>query len=296
MGLFGKKKKLTKDEHEELKKTETEGSTEKQKQEIFEKSMAQGVSFTINDSVKKDIQLEQTTNDESNAEITTSEGNTHDDAEQVGLRVADGSYFYLQVADSYYDDKGRGIARICLDSMDILGIESGDVLEIQAKRTTYAKCDALGSSDRGRPIIRIDELIRNNSGCKSHDTITMRKSKTYSASEIILKPLADQELPEMEHLTDYYLKDHLKGIPIVMGDNVVVPYHDKHVFFSVIDTTPRLLPLEITEDTIFHIVNFVDLRKIPEQNKFLNIAKERYAKGEITKEIFDQMIDHLKKF
>ena len=99
----------------------------------------------------------------------------------------------FKVSEGYAEDVGHGIVRIDQDTMRMLDVTNDDVVEIQAKRRTYAKCLLLYPSDEGKEIIRLDGLIHNNSGCNIDDTITIRKSDAYSASEVVMKPLKDQD-------------------------------------------------------------------------------------------------------
>lgn len=206
------------------------------------------------------------------------------------------SLLAFKVSEGYADDIGRGIARIDEDIMRMLDVTSGDTVEIQAKRKTYAKCLPLAPSDEGKEIIRIDGLIRNNSGCNIDDTITIKKSDVYSASKVILKPLdeQDEKLEKINQFDDQYLLGCLDGIPSIQGDNIAVPYDDKRLFFQVIETNPMNAPIEICKDTVFHIVDYVDLRNNTANNRFLDTIKDRYAKGEITREEFKQMKEDLK--
>lgn len=209
------------------------------------------------------------------------------------MKVEDVSYSdILKVAESYQKDVCRGIARIDNESMKKLDVDSGDILEIQAKRGTYARCYPLEPSDEEEGIIRIDGLIRNNSGCSIGDTITIRRIDAYSSSKITIKPLEgqDEKIKDIKYLDDVYLRNHLDGMPLWNGDNIAVSYHDDRIMFNVIETIPMHVPIQISSDTNFHIVDYVDLRNTPKKkNMFLDIIKERYALGEINKDVFDKM-------
>ena len=70
----------------------------------------------------------------------------------------------LKILEAYTRDVGRGVARLDYDSMDSLSASTGDVIEIRGKRRTVAKCLPLYPSDEGKGIVRVDGLVRNNSG------------------------------------------------------------------------------------------------------------------------------------
>ena len=139
----------------------------------------------------------------------------------------------LKVLEAYTRDVGRGIARIDYDTMDSLAVSTGDVVEIRGKRRTTAKCLPLYPSDEGKGIIRIDGLVRNNSGIAIGDTIFIRKIKAVPAEKVFLSPL--EAIPPID---ERYLADALESVPIIKGDNVMVPYFGGRLTFQVIGVTP----------------------------------------------------------
>ncbi|HEX5982544.1 MAG TPA: AAA family ATPase, partial [Nitrososphaeraceae archaeon] len=139
----------------------------------------------------------------------------------------------LKVLEAYTRDVGRGIARIDYDTMDSLAVSTGDVVEIRGKRRTTAKCLPLYPSDEGKGIIRIDGLVRNNSGIAIGDTIFIRKIKAVPAEKAIVAPL--EAIPPID---ERYLADALESVPIIKGDNVMVPYFGGRLTFQVIGVTP----------------------------------------------------------
>ncbi len=155
----------------------------------------------------------------------------------------------LKVLEAYTRDVGRGIARIDYDTMDSLAVSTGDVVEIRGKRRTTAKCLPLYPSDEGKGIIRIDGLVRNNSGIAIGDTIFIRKIKAVPAEKAIVAPL--EAIPPID---ERYLADALESVPIIKGDNVMVPYFGGRLTFQVIGVTPANADaVLVTQKTIFHI-------------------------------------------
>ena len=65
--------------------------------------------------------------------------------------------------------------------MKALGVSAGDILEIKGKRRSVAKCLPLYPSDEKIGVVRVDGLVRNNTGITIGDTVTLRKLKTVSA-------------------------------------------------------------------------------------------------------------------
>ena len=166
----------------------------------------------------------------------------------------------LKVLEAYTRDVGRGVARIDYDSMDTLGASTGDVIEIKGKRRTVAKCLPLYPSDEGKGIIRIDGLGRNNSGIAIGDAITVRKIKAVAAEKVVVAPL--EAIPPID---ERYLADALESVPLIKGDNVMVPYFGGRLTFQVIGVTPAADAVLITQKTVFHIAEKGEtLRGVPQ--------------------------------
>lgn len=171
-----------------------------------------------------------------------------------------GQVLNLKVLEAYTRDVGRGVARIDYDSMDTLNASTGDVLEIKGKRRSVAKCLPLYPSDEGKGIIRIDGLGRNNSGIAIGDTISVRKIKAVPAEKIVVAPL--ESIPPID---ERYLADALESVPIIKGDNVMVPYFGGRLSFQIIGVTPASDAVLVTQKTVFHIAEKGEtLRGVPQ--------------------------------
>src|SRR5574338_16726 len=166
----------------------------------------------------------------------------------------------LKVLEAYTRDVGRGVARIDYDSMDTLNASTGDVIEIKGKRRTVAKCLPLYPSDEGKGIIRIDGLGRNNAGIAIGDSITVRKIKAVAAEKVVVAPL--EAIPPID---ERYLADALESVPLIKGDNVMVPYFGGRLTFQVIGVTPAADAVLVTQKTVFHIAEKGEtLRGVPQ--------------------------------
>jgi len=166
----------------------------------------------------------------------------------------------LKVLEAYTRDVGRGVARIDYDSMDTLNASTGDVIELKGKRRTVAKCLPLYPSDEGKGIIRIDGLGRNNAGIAIGDTITVRKIKAVAGEKITVAPL--EAIPPID---ERYLADALESVPLIKGDNVMVPYFGGRLTFQVIGVTPAADAVLVTQKTTFSIAEKGEtLRGVPQ--------------------------------
>ena len=167
----------------------------------------------------------------------------------------------LKVLEAYTRDVGRGVARIDYDSMDSLTASTGDVIEIRGKRRTVAKCLPLYPSDEGKGIIRVDGLVRNNAGVAIGDTVVVRKIKAIPAEKVIVAPL--EAIPPID---ERYLADALESVPLIKGDNVMVPYFGGRLTFQVIGVTPAGSDaVLVTQKSVFHIAEKGEtLRGVPQ--------------------------------
>ena len=166
----------------------------------------------------------------------------------------------LKVLEAYTRDVGRGVARIDYDCMDNLNASTGDVIELKGKRRTVAKCLPLYPSDEGKGIIRIDGLGRNNSGIAIGDAITVKKIKAVPAEKVVVAPL--EAIPPID---ERYLADALESVPLIKGDNVMVPYFGGRLTFQVIGVTPAADAVLVTQKTVFHIAEKGEtLRGVPQ--------------------------------
>src|SRR3954464_15874721 len=155
----------------------------------------------------------------------------------------------LKVLEAYTRDVSRGVARIDYDSMDSLSASTGDVIEIKGKdRRTVAKCLPLYPSDEGKGIIKGDGLVRNNAGVAIGDTVVVRKIKAVPAEKVIVAPL--EAIPPID---ERYLADALESVPLIKGDNVMVPYFGGRLTFQVIGVTPVADAILVTQKTVFQI-------------------------------------------
>jgi len=162
----------------------------------------------------------------------------------------------LKVMEAYTRDVGRGIARIDYATMDAIKTSTGDIIEIKGKKRTVAKCLPLYPSDEGKGIIRIDGLGRTNSGIAIGDKVSIQKVKALAAEKIVVAPL--EAIPPID---ERYLASALESVPLIKGDNVVVPYFGGRLTFQIIGVTPAADAVVVTQNTVFHIAEKVSVEK-----------------------------------
>jgi len=144
--------------------------------------------------------------------------------------------------------------------MDSLDASTGDVIEVKGKKRTVGKCLPLYPSDEGRGIIRIDGLIRNNSGVAIGDSVTIKKIKAPPAEKVVVAPL--EAIPPID---ERYLADSLEAVPVTKGDNIMIPYFGGRLTFEVLGVNPPADAVMITQKTIFTISEHSEkLRGVPQ--------------------------------
>ena len=94
----------------------------------------------------------------------------------------------LKVAEALSQrDIGQGIARLDPKTMSDLGINERDLIEITGDKKTAAI--ALPSqTDIGLGVIRIDGLVRKNSGATIGGEVTIKKAQVIEAKKVVLAP------------------------------------------------------------------------------------------------------------
>ncbi|MBO8180908.1 MAG: CDC48 family AAA ATPase [Archaeoglobus sp.] len=145
-----------------------------------------------------------------------------------------GNEITLRVAEAYYRDVGRGVARIDPAVMEKYGLQSGDIIEIIGKSTVPAIVWPSYPEDRGTGIIRIDGSIRSNAGVGIDDKVRIRKVAAKPAEKITLAPTEPVRLMGGEA----YLLRLLEGRPVIKGQKIRVEVFGHTLTFVITATRP----------------------------------------------------------
>jgi transitional endoplasmic reticulum ATPase len=152
----------------------------------------------------------------------------------------------LRVADARQNDVSRGIARIDPQVMDRLGLVTGDVIAIEGKKNTVAKCVPGYMGDVGTGTIRIDGNIRRNGGVSIDEKVTIRKSDPREAETITFAPTEALNISGAEP----YLARLLENRVAVRGDVVELNISSGHKLdLVVISVKPPGHPVMLTDRT-----------------------------------------------
>ncbi len=142
----------------------------------------------------------------------------------------------LKVAEAMQNDVGRGIVRIDTRTREILGVATGDIVEIIGKRVTAAIVWRAYAEDEGLGIIRMDGILRQNARVSLGDKVKVRKARVKDAKRVILAPL--QHVKFSPGFGEF-IKRRLLGRPVITGDKLVVGVLGTTLPFTVVQTLPR---------------------------------------------------------
>ncbi|MEK6582546.1 MAG: CDC48 family AAA ATPase, partial [Nitrospirota bacterium] len=147
-------------------------------------------------------------------------------------------YMTLKVKEALPKDVGRAIARIDPEDMKKIEAEVGEIIEITGKRITPAKVMPCYAEDRGKNIIQIDGITRENAQVGIDEKIRIQKVKAKPAGKITLAPLSVSGLLQKEKDIKY-LGSLIGGLPLTAGDRIRASlFGARACDFKVIDTIP----------------------------------------------------------
>ena len=144
----------------------------------------------------------------------------------------------LKVKESSPKDVGRAIARIDPEDMKELGLDVGDIIEIDGKRKTPAKIMPCYAEDRGKKIIQMDGISRENAQIGLDEKVRINRIASKPANKITLSPLTISSLLQRDSDTKY-IGSLIEGLPALSGDKIRATFFgSRSCDFKVVDTIP----------------------------------------------------------
>jgi len=145
----------------------------------------------------------------------------------------------LKVSEALAKDVGRGIARIDPKDMAEMDAEVGDIIQILGKRPAVAKVMPAYMEDRGKEVIQIDGITRENAQIGLGEKAQVEKMDYKTATNIVLAPIAPSSTFAREK-DNGYIGRLLEGLAVTSGDKVrVTLFGTRYQEFSVLDTNPK---------------------------------------------------------
>ncbi len=143
----------------------------------------------------------------------------------------------LKVAEAQGRDVGRVIARLDPKDMKRIKAEVGDIIEIGGKRKAAAKAMPAYMEDRGKGIIQMDGIIRENAQIGLGEKVSIGKISHKPAEKVILSPLT---LMRAVRGDMRYIGSLLEGLPLKEGDRIrATLFGAQRQDFKVDSTVPK---------------------------------------------------------
>lgn len=168
----------------------------------------------------------------------------------------------LRVIEAKHRDVGKHRARIDSDCMHRLDIEPGEVIELIGKRNTTVTAWQTDDEELDKNIIRIDGQTRNNAGVSLNDSLTIKKAHSKAAKMIVLTPLANNNIITVDREFCEFVKNRLKGFPVVEGDEISVVILGNSMEFRVEKVTPRTI-VKFERSTKINIIDETSIDRKP---------------------------------
>ncbi|MCK4791109.1 MAG: CDC48 family AAA ATPase [Desulfobacteraceae bacterium] len=125
----------------------------------------------------------------------------------------------FKVKEALPKDVGRAIARIDPEDMKSLELEVGQIIEIEGKRKTAAKVMPCYAEDRGKKIVQIDGITRENAKVGLDEKVTVEKAESKPARKIMLTPLTAGGVLQKDKDAKY-ISSLIEGLPLTSGDKI----------------------------------------------------------------------------
>ena len=144
----------------------------------------------------------------------------------------------LKVKEALQSDVGRGIARVDSASMEKLGVETGDVVEVEGAggKKAAALVWRARAEDEGKGTVRLDGIVRHNIGASVDDIVKVRKAEVRPAKEVHVAPT--QEISFREDFVEYF-HERILNAPLITGNSIVLEVMGRPLVFNVIATNPK---------------------------------------------------------
>jgi len=161
-----------------------------------------------------------------------------------------GKWVTLRVGEALSKDVGRGVARIDPEEMKKLGVKVGEGIHIEGEKTVGAKVMPTFSDHRGRGIVEIDGILRENAKVSLDQKVRVIRGSFPPAQSVTLKALSRLGVVDQSGQTRY-LGRMVEGLPVAKGDKVQVAlFGSRTRQFHVVQTFPEGIVLVTPQTSI----------------------------------------------
>jgi transitional endoplasmic reticulum ATPase len=155
----------------------------------------------------------------------------------------------LKVKEAKVNEVGRGMARLDPKIFKQMGLSSGDILLLEGKRKAAAIVWQGPDSDSGKNIIRLDGIIRHNTGVGLDEDIQVSKAECSDAEVVQLGPT--QAIEFSEDFPEYVL-ERIMNVPLMHGNSVVIDVMGTQLPLAVVSVKPKGV-VRVTPETEIRI-------------------------------------------
>ncbi len=145
----------------------------------------------------------------------------------------------LKVAEAEARDVGRGVVRVDRADMPRLGLQSGDVVRVSGKRGTVAKALPAYAEQRGKALVRMDGIVRENADATIDEWVEVERLTAPDARAVVLAPMG---APQREHGESErrHVANVLLGMAVQPDDKVRATFlGGVYREFTVVETRPK---------------------------------------------------------
>jgi len=143
----------------------------------------------------------------------------------------------MRIGEAKQRDVGKKRARIGPDAMDFLKVSPGDIVEVMGSRSSCAVIWPVDEDEKLPDTVRVDGQTRKNVGASLNDIVKIRRVSSKFAKTVSITPVNEAVTVDKE-FTDF-VKNRLKGLPIVHGDEISVMILGNSMDFKITKTIPK---------------------------------------------------------
>jgi transitional endoplasmic reticulum ATPase len=144
----------------------------------------------------------------------------------------------FKVKEAIAKDAGRALARLDPKDLKEAGLQPGDIVLIEGKRKTPVKVMPCYADERGKKIIQIDGITRENVQAGIDEKIKIEATTSRPAVKIRLQP--DSSSGTQYKSNDArYIGSLITGLPVMKGDKIRANlFGSRSIDYLVLDTNP----------------------------------------------------------
>lgn len=159
----------------------------------------------------------------------------------------------LKVTETLSKDVGHGIARLDPQSMKVLEVGVGDIIEIEGEKKGIAKVMPIQSDLRGMSIIQMDGYIRESSKAAIGENVSVRKIECAKAKQVKLLQIDSKSADSNEE--ESYIGRLIEGLALLKGNKIRANLMGTSFYEFLVEATEPEGAVLINRDTKIIIIH-----------------------------------------